>query len=105
MKRIRFKQTLDDKFFQYHDNNPHVFKLFVRFAREAKNAGFKHYGMHTIMHRVRWHINVETNDEDGYKMNNNYSSRYARLLMQKHPEEFEGFFNLRKLQTYSILRG
>ena len=32
--------TLDDKFFKYHEDNPQVFALFIRFAREVKAAGF-----------------------------------------------------------------
>jgi hypothetical protein len=92
----------DDKFFEYHEKNPHVFELFVKYAKKVKASGYKHYGMHTIMHRVRWHINIDTEDPDGYKMDNNYSSRYARLLAKEYPE-FEGFFHTRKLATFSVL--
>ncbi len=95
-------KTLDEKFFQYHNDNPHVLKLFLNYARQVKDVGFQHYGFHTIMHRVRWHLNVETKDSEGYKMNNNYSSRYARLLVKENPE-FEGFFRNRKLTTFSVL--
>jgi hypothetical protein len=95
-------KSLDEKFFQYHSDNPHIFDLFLSYARQVKGAGFKHYGFHTIMHRVRWHLNIETTDPEGYKMNNNYSSRYARLLAKKNPE-FKGFFRNRKLTTFSVL--
>ena len=92
----------DRKFFEYHRENPHVFALITRYANDVKQAGYKHYGMHTIMHRIRWHINIDSKDRAGFKMNNNYSSRYARLLIQENPE-FDGFFRNRRLKTQSVL--
>ncbi len=93
---------LDDRFFKYHKENPHVYKLFAKYAKQVKSLGYGSYSMRTIMHRVRWHINIETKDRDGFKMNNSYSSRYARLLIEKMPR-FKTFFELRRLQSPSAL--
>lgn len=98
------KKTIDERFFNYHEKNPHIFRLFEKFAREIKRSGFKRYSMRTIMHRVRWHIDVDTIRDNQFKMNNNYSSRYARLLVRLN-REFEGFFHTRKLRTFSVLEG
>ncbi len=95
-------KALDEKFFKYHKDNPHVLELLLMYTRQVKEAGFDTYSLNTIMNRVRWHVNIETKDIEGYKMNNNYSSRYARLIVLEAPE-FEGFFNNRELQTESIL--
>ena len=47
-----------------------------------------------MIHRIRWHIDVETEAPDGFKINNNFSPFYARLWMVENPER-EGFFRLR----------
>ena len=94
--------TLEKKFWEYHRSNPHVFELFKKYAQEIRDSGFRHYGSKSIFERVRWHLDVETLDPEGFKMNNNYSSRYARLLMFEDPT-FEGFFRNRTLKTYSVL--
>lgn len=90
-------RDLDKDFWQYHTENPEVFQLFLRFARQAKRAGMKRYGAKSIVERIRWHIAIETNDPE-YKLNNNYTSRYARLLEREYPE-FEGFFIKRRIRT------
>ena len=96
------EETLDEKFFKYHEANPQVYSLFLGFVKKARSAGHKHYSIDAIMHQVRWHMNVETRDSEGFKMNNNYTSRYARLLVKLQPN-LDGFFRNRKLKTASTL--
>jgi len=83
------------RFWGYHQENPQVFKLFVTFARQLKTAGREYYGAKAIMERIRWHVSVETRGED-FKIGNNHTSCYARLLCVVYPEEFPlNFFNFR----------
>ena len=93
---------VDMKFFKYHKESPHIFNLFVAFSKEIKAKGYKTYSMRTIMHRIRWHVDITTNDPDGFKMNNNYSSRYARMLANEYPD-FKDFFKNRRMKTLTIL--
>ncbi|MHC4158885.1 MAG: hypothetical protein ACYSSO_07375 [Planctomycetota bacterium] len=93
---------LDAKFWIYHEENPHVFELFTKFAVMAKSAGYQYYSAKAIFERVRWQINIETKDPEGFKLNNNYTSRYARLLVDRRPA-FNGFFRNRVLKTRSLL--
>ena len=95
-------QTRDEKFFKYHGENPHVYDLYLKYAEQVREKGYKNYSIYTIMHRVRWHVNVETRDNDGFKMNNNYAGRYARLIELRNPE-FKGFFRNRRLKYDSVL--
>jgi len=88
---------LDRKFFEYHRANPNVYRLLKRFALQAKQTGHQKYSIDAIMHRVRWHLNIETKDPDGFKINNNYSSRYARLIMKNEPS-LKDFFFIRKMR-------
>lgn len=96
------KKTIDESFFEFHKSCPLIFDLFYTYAKEVMDAGIKHYSMDAVMHRVRWHLSIETKGDDGFKINNNYSSRYSRLLTKFHPE-FKQFFRKRKLKTFSIL--
>jgi hypothetical protein len=98
------KLNIDEKFFKYHEKNPHVFDLFYKYTMEVKAKGFDHYSTDAIMHRIRWHRMIETDINERFKMNDNYTSRYARLLVEKYPE-LDGFFRNRQLKTPSILNG
>ena len=102
-RRTRKKlRSVEDRFWTFHLANPNIFKLFIRFAREAKQVGHQQYSARAIFHRVRWETTVVTNNSGGFKINNDYSSRYARLAMSKHLD-LSGFFIIRGLQTYSEL--
>lgn len=93
---------LDQKFWEYHQENPHVYELFKNFTRAARAAGYNNYSAKAIFERVRWHMSIETKDETGFKLNNNYTSRYARLMEQEHPE-YAGFFHKRTMKTSTTL--
>lgn len=89
--------TLQEKFEIYHRANPHIFPLLIKFVDEAKAAGREHYSINAIFERIRWHMDIETIG-DPFKLNNNYRSRYVRLLEQQHPE-YNGFFFKRALAS------
>lgn len=93
--------NLDDKFWRFHRDNPHIYDLILKHVREVKAAGFKHYGIGSIYERIRWHINVETKDTQ-FKLSNSYRSRYARLVERNEPH-LKGFFRSKPLHTYSSL--
>lgn len=93
-----FADSLEAKFQRYHRNNPDVFALLLRFTLEAKRRGYRHYGVGAVFERIRWHMDIETHDKEGFKLNNNYRSRYVRLLEQLFPEH-AGFYRKRELRS------
>lgn len=95
------KNDIDIKFVEFHKKNPKVLKLLVKFAREVKNVGYTTYSINALFERIRWHVDIETKDKSGFKLSNNYRSRYARLLEMKYPE-FEAFFRKKKLSSNSV---
>ena len=106
---------IDAAFFEFHAHNPQVYTLLVKFARQAKAAGRKKFGMKMLFERVRWYQEIETNDPTGLKLNNNYTSRYARLIQQQErcspecdgcgdPVCLAGLFEMRELHTPSDLK-
>ena len=88
---------IQDRFEIYHNENPHVYDLFIRFARETRNKGFNSYSANAIFERLRWHLNIETVG-DAFKINNNYRAYYARKMMDDFPA-YKGFFQTRELRS------
>jgi hypothetical protein len=92
--------SIEARFWKFHAENPHIYELIVLYAREAKRAGFINYGIGSIFERIRWHVNMETINHDGFKMSNDLRSRYARLVMRQE-EDLKGFFRIRPLSSSS----
>ena len=80
------------KFNTYHRENPHVWKLFERFALEATRSGRNNFSIGAVCERVRWETNISTKDPDGFKINNNHRAFYARMFMKTH-RRFDGFIH------------
>jgi hypothetical protein len=95
---IVHEETIDARFQSFHADNPRVYELLVRFSLQLKHRGYEHAGISLIWERMRWEMSLETVDPDGFKLNNDYRSRYARLLMASVPS-LEGFFRTRELRA------
>ena len=78
--------NLTKQFQEYDQNNPHVWHLFKRFAKEALDAGHKVLSASLIVERIRWEVNVVTYSNDPFKVNNNHRAFYSRKFMTEHPE-------------------
>ena len=78
--------------------SPEVWRQFERFALEVCTKG-RAIGSKAIIERVRWEAEVENNEE--WKVNNNWAPYYARVFEFKHPR-FSGFFQKKKLKGVSV---
>ena len=76
-------------FKKYHQENPQIYIEFKRLAFQLINRGHIRLGAKQIFEVIRWHTMVEGNDR--YKVNNNYTSDYARLFENDHPI-YAGYF-------------
>jgi len=83
----------NSKFFDFHAENPHVFKLWEELTFRAVGRGYKNIGAALIRELIRWESHIITTGAD-YKMPNEFTPYYARLFMQKHPEHV-GLFRTR----------
>jgi hypothetical protein len=93
------ERTIQDRFEEFHRNNPKVYDLIVFYSRAALKSGREHYGMASIFERIRWHMYIETrSSDDDFKLNNDFRSRYARLVMEREAD-LSGFFELRELRS------
>jgi len=86
------EQSNEEKFNAFHQENPHVFSAIVHLAREARAAGAKHWSMKGIFEVLRW-SSMTTNGKP-WKLNNNYTAYYSRLVMRSCLD-LRGFFELR----------
>ncbi len=92
-------RSIDDRFADFHRANPHVYTELVVLARHAHRRGYRRIGIELLFCVLRWRSMMTTSaDEYGFKLNNNFTSRYARLIMAEHPE-LAGIFSTRELRT------
>ncbi len=91
--------TIQERFERFNRLNPWVFQAIERLASDWFSLGRKRMGIKMLWEVVRWQYARSTVDPAcDFKINNNYHSRYVRLLIEKHPE-WIGMFETRKLQS------
>lgn len=90
--------SIEESFKEFHKKNPAIYEYFKKYLREVVLAGKKKTSAKMILNRIRWEIYINTNTEDEYKINDAFTSRYARLFATEYPE-YEYLFNFRKLRS------
>lgn len=90
-------RTATQKFWQFHRANPDVYVQLVRLARQMRARGRAQYGIGSLFEVLRWHRALET-EGDPFKLNNNWRSRYARLIAAQEPD-LSDFFETRQLRS------
>lgn len=91
-------RTIQDRFDAFHAQHPEVYRELVRIARLVKSSGLSHYSIDACVQRVRWFFRFEHPDRRDFKINDHFSSRYARLIGQREPD-LRTFFETRKLKA------
>lgn len=86
--------NIAERFEEYHRANPHVFRLFKNYSAQALDRGYTRFSAKAVFERLRWHYQMETQG-DAFKLNNNYTAHYARMLMAED-NRFTDFFELRE---------
>jgi len=95
-QRILFPlgSELERQFFEFHEENPHVYTKLLEIAFFVRRRGHGKFGIAAIFERLRWVSLFETTG-DPYKLNNNHRAFYARLLMDTEPG-LKDFFEIRR---------
>ena len=87
--------SADEKIFlAYHAAHPWILQELLRLARRYKAEGRKRYGMKALFEELRLHRLSLGTEGEMFKLNNNYTSHYARLVMRVEPD-LRGFFEVR----------
>jgi|TARA_R100001463_G_scaffold1428_4_gene6397 hypothetical protein len=92
LNQKNFKDLVGE-FQTFHQKNPEVYKLFVRFTFQAINRGHHKLSSEMIINRIRWETNVMTTDKE-YKINNDYKPFYSRMFMTQY-SKYNNFFQKR----------
>ena len=87
--------TLLNRFNDFHEKNPEVYELFVRFTFEAIKRGHKRLSAWMIANRIRWETTIVTVNCD-YKISNDYIALYSRKFMKDYPH-YDGFFKTKRM--------
>lgn len=92
------RKSIQERFEDFHAANPQVYAGLVRLARQAVDRGHQRIGIELLFAVLRWEHMMTTTRESGFKLNDHFTSRYARLIMEREPD-LEGFFETRKLKA------
>lgn len=83
-------QSIQERFESFHELNPWVYRAFVQLTRDWVARGRTRIGMKMLTEVLRWEYGRQTVGDE-FKINNNFTSRYVRLLIAEHPEYAEAF--------------
>jgi len=81
-------------FWDWLQENQHIYVEFVRLALEMKRRGRQRWSAAGIIEVMRWNSSMRDNDDE-FKINNNCKAGLARLAMCEH-KSLEGFFQIRE---------
>lgn len=90
--------TLQGRFEQFHRDNPRVYQTLIRLTREAKALGHDRVGMKMLFEVTRWELSIKVKSDDEWKLNNSFTSRYARLVAAQEPD-LRDMFDTRELRS------
>jgi hypothetical protein len=87
------ESKLELRFWQFHQSHPQVFRLLAEKGRQMLAAGQTHLSAKHLFEAIRCEASLRTIGA-GFKLNNNQTAYYARLLTTQFPE-FAGRFRFR----------
>jgi hypothetical protein len=85
MQLALLDDPIDIAFNEFHHANPQVYRQLVTMSRAWKDKGNQKCSMDMLFHVLRWEYNIKTTGE-GFKLNDHYTSRYARNIAANNPD-------------------
>lgn len=86
---------MTEGFWRFHQDNPDVYERLVVMARSMVTRGRSRIGMKMLFEVLRWEYFMSTETDEPFKLNNNYTAYYSRLIEHNNPELF-GVFTKRQ---------
>lgn len=92
-------QTTEDRFWAFHEKHPEVYRELLALCRRWIAAGGEHWSIWAAFAVARWERRFAglPDEDERWKLSNNYTGFYARLLMDENPE-LRGLFTLRPMR-------
>jgi hypothetical protein len=91
------KRSLKEGFLEFHGQHPEVYTQLVELATKAKTRGRRKWGVKALFEVLRWQREFSDlpSDAEDFKLNNNYTAFYARLIMANE-SYLAGYFETRE---------
>ena len=92
--------TLQERFERFDQRNPQVFNALVDLVQRWARAGMRRWSVDAAFHVLRFerHIAGLPDEAELFKLNNSYTSRYARKLLDAYPQ-YADLIETRVLKT------
>lgn len=87
------KKSIDARFAEYHQLNPHVYDGLLRLTRQFKERGRGKIGIGLLVEVMRWETKVRTGSYEDFKITNDFKPLYARLIVAQNPD-LDGIFDI-----------
>jgi hypothetical protein len=92
-------KPIQQRFEEFHRDNPAVYRELVTLAWQAQIRGHRRIGIELLFAVLRWERMMQTSDANsGFRLNDHYTSRYARLIMEQE-SGLDGLFDVRELRS------
>lgn len=91
-------RSIDEAFKKYHAENPQVYDMFKEQVLRAVRRKREKVSANAIINWIRWEVSLDIRTKETYKINDHYSSRYARLFVMEHPH-YEHMFEFREIRA------
>ncbi len=82
---LAFAPTIQDSFERFLEDNPWFLDEVTNRALALLDVGVFHFSMDAIFHSIRYDRAIYTKGTEGFKINNNWSSRATRLVEEREP--------------------
>ena len=95
------KPSIQERFEIFNAANPWVIDALLDLALKELEGGFKtsvDYLCHALRWHYRWSNKAPKDGQPQFKLSNNFTSRYARLLLEREPA-LAGVLTLKKIKT------
>lgn len=94
-KEEKSSLSIDEQFQRFHELNPHVCDAIIAVSHHARTKWhLRKWSVDAAFHALRWEYAFKTGGDD-FKLNNNYTAPYSRLVLERDPS-LRGFFEQRK---------
>lgn len=78
--------SIQERFEQFHADNRWVYAALERLVSDWLSRGHQRCSTKQFFEVIRWQYGRATTSEGGFRCNNDFTSRYARLLIDEHPD-------------------
>ena len=82
----------------FHNQNKHIYKMIIYEIIKAREVGIRKVTIKQIIGHIRWTETIRTQANDGYKINDAFTSLYALMVSSTYPE-WADMFEQRELRS------